>query len=505
VGAAFQGVLRATDVSKVAGGSFEQARRPLRVLLIQPPTTGCVRSLLPQLEEEGAGEGIGFKPPLGLLYVATTVKERSSHEVRVIDAQAEGLSFEDVRDRAVAFRPDVVGISAWTDWWYPSFRTGQLIKEALPETHLTYGGPHLGIYPEITLEVPFVDSVVVGDGELPFLYLCNMIANGGQSNDVPGLHFKELGVKGCGATFFVQGDLDEIPIPDRTLLDVKRYGSVLSKQGLVTTMITSRGCPHKCTFCKLNFQKTLQRTAANTLEEFRRIARLGIREVEVYDDTFTWSPRRVREVCEGLIAESIDVEWAVRDRVANARADLLDDMYRAGCRRVHYGIESGSDRVLDLMKKNITTRQARRAVELAKDAGMTVLTYFMFGNLGETLDDMRRTIDFALELDADYCEFSITIPYAGTEMYEQGLANGLISRDYWADYARRPIPSFLPPEVIEEGADLPTLVKIRNDAVRRFYFRPRYMWREARRVQSLGELWRKMHMGGRLAQSVYSK
>lgn len=497
------GVLRASSADQLARPEWREAARPLRVLLIQPPTTGCVRSLLPQVEEDG--EGIGYKPPLGLLYVATTVAERSKHQVKVVDGIAQQLSFEELRRIAVEFKPDVVGISAWTDWWYPAYTTGRLIKEALPAAHLTYGGPHLGIYPKETLEIPFVDSVIVGDGEIPFLYLCNMLSHGIKDNALPGLHFKEHGLKTCGDTFYIQKELDELPIPDRTLLPLALYGSVLSKTDLVTTMITSRGCPYKCTFCKLNFQKTLCRSAESVIEEFRKIAKLGIREVEIYDDTFTWSKKRLVDICEGLIREGIQVEWAVRDRVANAQADLLQLMYKAGCRRIHFGVESGVDHVLERMRKQITTKQARRAVEMAKDAGLVVLTYFMFGNLDESYADMQKTVDFALELDSDYCEFSITIPYAGTEMYTEALKNGLITTDYWKDYAMNPVPGFFPPQIIEQGATVPQLIELRNQAVRRFYFRPRYMLRQLREVGSLWEFVRKARMGGKLLQSVYSR
>lgn len=496
-----EGVLRGTDEQSYVKEAWREAKRPIRALLIQPPTTGCVKSLLPHVEEDG--EGIGYKPPLGILYVGTTVDEWTDHEVKIIDAIAGELTYDEIVRQAVEFGPDVVGVSAWTDWWWPAYHVGELIKQALPDTHLTYGGPHLGVYPQETLDIAFVDSVIVGDGEMPFLYLCNMVANGIVDNDLPGLHFSEHGVKEC-QTYFIQDDLDVLPLPNRNLLDKELYGSVLSSTDLVTTMITSRGCPYKCTFCKLNFQKTLSRSAENVLEEFRQIAALGIKEVEIYDDTFTWSKKRLQQICEGLIREQIPVQWAVRDRVGNAQADLLNLMYEAGCRRIHFGVESGSNKVLDRMRKNITTRHARRAVELAKDAGLTVLTYFMFGNLDETLADMKSTIDFALELDADYAQFSITIPYAGTEMYKTALAENRITTDYWREYASRPVPD-MKPRILEEVADLETLLEIRNEAVRRFYFRPRYLWREARRVSSVGEFLRKGRMGKQLLQSVYAK
>lgn len=499
-------VLRSGNAADYAPDYMRSAQRPIRVMVIQPPTTGGVRSLLPQVDNDG-GEGIGFKPPLGILYVASTLADRSAHEVLVVDAVAERLSFEDIAERARAFNPAVVGLSAWTDFWYPTYRTGQLIKEVLPDAHLSIGGPHVGIYPQETLDVPFVDSVIVGDGEIPFLYLCNMVANGETGNAMPGLHLKAFGVKPGPDTFYIHGTLDDLPHPDRTLLPITNYGSVLSHERFVTTMITSRGCPHRCTFCKLNFQKNIARSAASVIDEFKKIHALGIREVEVYDDTFTWSRKRLIDICKGLIDADLKIEWAIRDRVSARSIDeeTLNLMYRAGCRRIHYGVESGVQRVIDRMKKRITLDQARRAVRLAKQAKMTVLTYFMFGNLDETVEDMEKTIDFAIELDADFAQFSITIPYAGTEMYDEARASGIIEDDYWVEHARRPEPDFLPPKLIENHADLSTLLKIRDRAVQRFYFRPRFILNKIWNLRSFSEFFRKARMGIQLAQSVYVK
>ncbi|MBF0477805.1 MAG: hypothetical protein HQK59_18645, partial [Deltaproteobacteria bacterium] len=154
------------------------------------------------------------------------------------------------------------------------------------------------------------------------------------------------------------------------------------------------------------------------------------------------------------------------------------------------------------MGKGITTDQARRAVTWAKAAGMTVLTYFMFGNLDETVDDMRRTIDFALELDPDYAEFSITIPYPGTELYQEAQDRGLITHDYWRDYALRPEENFQPHQLIEQFADINMLQRIRDQAVRRFYFRPRYLAGQLRTIRNPGELWRKAGMAWQLLRGL---
>ena len=503
------GVLKGNERESQDIACQDKAKHSLRVLLIQPPRTAGVASLFHQVDE--TSEGIGYKPPLGILYVATVLKKHSNHQIKVIDAIAQGLQTEDIIQEVLSFKPDVVGISAWTDFWYPAYKVGEQIKQALPETHLAYGGPHLGIYPKETLEISFVDSVIVGDGEIPFLRLCNLIANDETDDEFPGLHFKQHSLRQGHDTYYIQKELDDIPIPDRTFLPIELYSSVLGKNDYITTMITSRGCPFKCTFCKLNFQKTLCHSAERVVEEFQRIAGLGIREVEIYDDTFTWSKERLKDICRGLIKADLNIEWAVRDRVSTADVELYALMYEAGCRRIHLGIESGVQHVIDRMRKQIKVEQAQKAVKLAKNAGLTVLTYFMFGNLDETLEDMHKTIDFAMELDADYATFSVTIPYAGTEMYEEALSTGLIADDYWNEYALSPVPNFKPPKLIENHASMNQMIDLSNEGIRRFYFRPRYILRQVKSLGGIGEFFRKGRMGLQLlsglvrAPSVYTK
>jgi len=447
------------------------------------------------------GEGIGFKPPIGLLYVATYLKEKTPHSVEIIDAQAERLGLEETLSRVLASKPDVVGISAWTDWWYSAHQLGRMIKGKMPEAHICYGGPHAAIYPEETIQAAHTDSVIAGDGEAPFAALCDMVAKACVNNDFPGLHFKRYGAKEGDARFFIQKNLDELPLPDRTLLPIRNYSSLLGTSNFVTTMLTSRGCPYRCTYCKLSHQKTACRSAQSVIEEFKEIERLGIKEVEVYDDTFTWSKARAMDICRGLIEQNVKVAWAARDRVNAADPELLDLMKKAGCTRIHYGIESGVDRIIELMKKNITTGEARRAVSLAKERGFTVLVFFMLGNKGETAEDIRRTIDFALGLDADYAEFSITIPYPGTEMYLEALSKNIINRDYWRAFAANPTADFRVPQLYEENLAKDELTALRDEAVRRYYFRGRYIIREIAKIRRWSEFQRKAKMGLRLAFS----
>ncbi len=465
----------------------------LKVLLIQPSHRDCIQTLFSIYNTE---EGIGFKPPIGLLYIATAIRKMTEHQVDLLDCQLDDIHQGNILEH-VKERYDVVGISAWTDFWFQAHGMGKKIKEKYPETHLVYGGPHVNIFPEELLKFPFVDSIILGDGELPIIQLLDKLSGKASLSEnkgaIKGIYFAGENPKQFEP--FICEDLDSLPIPDRTLLPIERYSSVLSADEYVTTMVTSRGCPFKCVYCKLAFQRPVSRSAESVIAEFREIARLGIKEVEVYDDTFNWSHKRTKAICEGVLKEGIRFKWAVRDRVDRADDEVYALLRKAGCYRVHLGVETGSDRVMKLAKKKISVEQVRKGVALAKKHRFVILTYFMFGLPGETWEDAIKTFDLALELDTDYAEFSITIPYPGTESYDESLKEGIIPEDYWRHFTQSPTPCFMIPYVIENLMGKKELTEIRDIAIKKFYFRPKYMLRELFKVRSMGEFMKKAKMG----------
>lgn len=487
-------LLKSSDLNRYEHPSYNKAGRPIRILIIFPPSRRAVRAMW-TIHNETENSSIGAKPPLGPMYVAAYLKRYTPHEVEILDCQVENSSDEDIENKIRSYQPDLVGVCAWTEYWYDAWKCIQIAKEVDPHIHVSVGGPHIGIYPEVTLEHSGCDSVIVGDGEVPFFWLANGMSNGDIPHNLPGLHIKgKGGVKKGEMEFYIHDDLDSLPPPVRDMLPYKKYTSVIGKNDYVTTMITSRGCPYKCTFCKLGFQKTLSHSAEYVIEEFQRIYDMGIREIQVYDDTFTWSKKRLIDVCKGIVEREIKIDWAIRDRVSSPTAETMEWLAKAGCSRIHFGVESGSDKTLKTVKKNITTAQAIDAFKLAKSFGIETLAYFMIGLPGETIDDMRETMDFSRKLDAGYSQFSVTVPYAGTEIYFEGLRRGIIPYDYWIDYAKRPVPNFTLPYFWEEFLNKEQLLKMRDEATRKFYFRPKYLWRELRKVSSLNELKRKAKM-----------
>jgi len=480
--------------SSIAEDAIPKAGKALRVLILFPSEARGMRAMYTYQKQ------IGYKPPLGPLTLATYLRAHSAHEVQVLDLQAMDMDEADLRRAVEDFQPDVVGISAWTNFWYEAWRCIQVVKAVSAEIHVCVGGPHVSIFPEITLEHSGCDSVVVGDGEGPFLWLVDGLSSGKPPAGLPGLHLKGDGVKQGELRTHTHGDLDALGFPDRRLLPIDLYWSPVSKHDHITTMLTSRGCPYTCTFCKLEFQKPLFRSAESVLAEMEDIASLGIKEIEIYDDTFTWSHSRLIEICKGMVERKLDLRWAIRDRVSSPSPETMEWLAKAGCSRIQFGVEAGTQKALDAIQKGTTLDQVRNAVRLAKAQNIEVLTYFMLGMPGETREDIEETIRFCTSLDPDYATFSVTVPYAGTEIYRQGLESGVIPEDHWTTFAERPTADYIVPYFWEAELSKAELIEMRDKAVRRFHFRLGYILKQVSRSSSPGEIYRKGRMAIGLAK-----
>jgi radical SAM superfamily enzyme YgiQ (UPF0313 family) len=264
-------------------------------------------------------------------------------------------------------------------------------------------------------------------------------------------------------------------------------------------MFTSRGCPFKCAFCdRPHLGKRFRaRSAQNVVDEFQACVELGIHEILVYDDTFTVGRRRVLEICDEIQRRGLDVGWDIRARVDTVDEDMLRALKAAGCERIHYGVEAGSDRFMEVLRKGITVEQAREAFRLTRKAGIGTLAYFMLGIPGEQPEDCRQTMRLARELDPDFVHITILTPFPGTEIYRQALEEGVYDSDHWLAFAKDPQPGFAPLYWTREmGAD--QLESLVNEAYKSFYTRPRYILRQLLKVRSWRELRNKVKAGLRV-------
>lgn len=470
--------------------------RDMKVLLVQPPRREGVECLF-TFHKNG---GIGHRPPLGILTLATSLIRAGFADTTCLDAQLDDLTPEETAERIAVAAPDVVGLSVWTDFWYPACRTIDLVRRRLPACRMVIGGPHCLVYPRESLENCEADFLVAGDGEEALLDLLVHLRDGRPVGDRPGLWRREDGqVIAPAVAVAVVDDLDRIPPPDRTLLPYQRYSSLLNPAEYETTMISSRGCPNRCVFCKIHAQKVHACSAEHFVEEFRQIARLGITDVQVYDDTFTWSKGRVTQICQGLIDSGLNLRWAIRDRVNKADADMYRLLRKAGCYRIHFGVETGSPTVLAASGKGITLEQATRALKLARETGFTTMAYYMFGFLDETYEDAMATIRFSVQAGSDYATYAVLIPYPGTALYDEALARRIIPFDFWREFTCHPAPNFRIPFLVEQHLDRATLIRLKDMALRRFYFRPSRITREVARLRSWKEFRQKVGMAVNIA------
>lgn len=464
----------------------------MKILLINPPSEHTITTNVPKVVEEG----VGYIPPLGLMYVAAYIEKNTNHQIKIIDCEVEGIDYSQLENVITRENPDIIGITALTFTLIDVMETLRIIKKVNPKIKTILGGPHVHIYPEETLKIKEVDFVVLGEGELPIINLLENINNLEALKNNKGIAFR-LGeqIINNGREDFIQ-NLDELPFPARHLTVYKKYFSVLAKQSPVTTMFTSRGCPYKCIFCdRPHLGKMFRfRTAANVVDEMEKIIQMGIPEIFIYDDTFTVDRQRVIDICDEILKRNLKISWDVRARVNTVDLELLKKMQQAGCERIHFGVEAGTKKILEVLRKGITLDQAKAAFSMSQKVGIQTLAYFIIGSPTETKQDILETIKVAKKLKPDFAHFSIMTPFPATDLYRLGLENGILPKDYWQEFAQNPTKDFVP-MLWEENLNREELVALLKKAYRSFYFRPSYIIKRLLKLTSWHEFKTKFKAG----------
>ncbi len=369
-------------------------------------------------------------PPLGLAYLAA-VLERAGHTIAVFDL---GLSpdselAEDVR-RVAAYAPDLVGLTAMTNTWYNAVALAHALKAALA-CPIVVGGPHATVFPERVAQEPAIDYVVVGEGEETLLELVTLLERTGMAptadalGAVRGLCFVRAGALVKTAERPLIRDLDALPFPARHLFDLAAYPLYTPDRQRMLTVLTSRGCPYNCSYCFKGIvgRTYRQRSPENLIAELcSLIDAYGVRNFYFIDDLFTLDSKRLAVFAEQVIARRLDIRWQCLARVDRVTPELLQLMYRAGCRQLHYGVESADQAILDRIGKRITPAMVRQAVGWTRAARIRSKGYFMLGLPGDTEETMAKTIAFAAELELDEAMFSLTTPFPGTQLWDELVA-----------------------------------------------------------------------------------
>ncbi len=457
----------------------------MKILLINPPIENIIESDMPKELESG----MDFLPPLGLMYIAAYTQSHSANEVKILDCPLEKITYPKLEEKIKEENPDVVGITAMTFTLIDVIKVAKTAKKVNANIKIVLGGPHVNIYPAETLENKEIDFIVLGEGEKPFVDLLANIEDREKLKEIAGLAFRhnnEIINTGCRE---LVNDLDVLPPPARKLTPYKKYFSIIAKKNPTTTMFTSRGCPYQCIFCdRPHLGKVFRaRSAENVVKELEEIKNLGINEVFIYDDTFTIDRQRVVDICNLIIKKGIKISWDVRARVNTVDEELLTLMKKAGCERIHYGVEAGTEKILKVLRKGITIPMVKQAFHLTKKAGIETAAYFMIGAPTETMADIKETIRLAKELFPDYVHFTVLTPFPATDLYFQGLNQGIIKTDYWREFSKNPVASFKPP-AWEENFTRDQLFKILISAYRSYYLAPKYIIKRIKELRSWDNL-----------------
>jgi anaerobic magnesium-protoporphyrin IX monomethyl ester cyclase len=383
-------------------------KKSAKVVLVNPPPP--------------TGAFVHYQNPLiGLAYMAA-VLEKNGHRVAIVDCPPLNINYDRLRNEIIRLKPDIVGITSVTVTFSSALQSARIIKEAYPSALIVLGGPHVTVLHEQTLaEAPQVDIIVRGEGEETLLELANLVSqhNLDSLHRVNGITFRKNGqIARTKDRNFIQ-DLDQLPFPAYKYFPLTRYRRFGK---LILPIITSRGCFARCTFClapQMAGDRCRARSPKNVVdelewlkEEFAPIA------FTFHDETFTHNKERVFEICAEIKNRHIGLPWDCSTRVDRVSKELLAKMREANCQLVSFGVESGSQKILNAMRKGTTVEQNAKAIRIAKKAGISVTISIIIGYPGETMDTLQQTLDFIRKTEPDDVHMSLATPYPGIELYD---------------------------------------------------------------------------------------
>ncbi|MBI5211576.1 MAG: radical SAM protein [Elusimicrobia bacterium] len=443
----------------------------------------------------------GLFPPLSLAWVAAIVR-RAGHEAVIVDARTLDLTRQDTAAILKDYRPDVIGAMMTTYMFPETLSWLRYLRSELAASGLRpkvlIGGYNLRVYPEESVLHPEIDF---GCREhayhtVPAL-LRELERPAPDLGSVPGLVWKK------GGAVVINPhpepiDFDLFPAPARDLLPNELYAEFPTQRKNFTVMVTSLGCPFRCSFCEAGGTPYSPRSPKTVVDEIEEcVRRHGVGEIDIFDYDFTAQRQRVLDICEGVVERGIDVSWACRSRVDTVDRGLLEAMARAGCGRIYWGIEHGDQEVLDRLGKKISLEKIRETVALSRGAGIQNLGFFLVGVPGETEESIARTVDFARSLRLDYAQFSKLLAKPGTGLWQDMKKRGW--RDYWADWVSGREADRELPRPWLAGLDGERLDALTHEAYLRFSSGPAFILRHLLMCRSLGELLRKVLAYGDMA------
>ena len=407
-------------------------------------------------------------PPHDLLQLATCVREWNGSEIAFLDAIREQCDLPGVNAFLARQNPDVVVALAGIESVGADIESMNRIKAAFPHVTAVLFGYYPTVFSDAILRQSAVDLILRGEPEEALSAYLSARAEGRPCDAIPGLAGRRLD----GSVFVnpetrIQ-DLDRLPFPDHTLVDVRKYEEGMLR-GSCGTILSARGCPFRCLCCTTTYgYRMVVKRPETVVAEIQSLVRAGARVIRFLDDTFTFNRARVIEICRRMLQEGVSVKWACLSRVDTVDAEMLDWMKRAGCVRILVGVESYSNTVLEYLNKTNNPEETNAQLRLIRNAGIEMVGFFIVGSPVETEADFQETVRGALASPMDWLGANILTPYAGTPFFEQ--------------FRDDIVFSLFPYECRFKDESIDRIATDRKRRLYyRFYFRPKIMWLQLRR------------------------
>jgi anaerobic magnesium-protoporphyrin IX monomethyl ester cyclase len=409
--------------------------------------------------------------PMGLAYLAAVLEE-DGHEVTVIDCPAQEIDLEQLKTKLASIQPDLIGITSMTPTIQSALLSAHAAKVVCPNAMVVIGGPHATFMDEQVLaEEQAIDVVVRGEGEETLLELAQNVSNQKALKGIEGITFRNNGQTVRTPNRLPIQKLDELPRPAYKYFSLEKYRLFGRK---MLPIMTSRGCPSQCSFCTTArmfgkaFRARSPKSIVDELEWLRDVH--GADAFSFYDDTFTLDTKRAVTICEEIRNRKIGLPWDCQTRVSKVSEDLLATMRNANCQQVFFGVESGCQKILDAVNKGTTVEQNRKAIKMAKDAGLFVAISVIIGYPGETRNMLMQTIDLVKKADPDDVYICVATPYPGTDLRRLVEEMGYEISNDWGRYDTI-TPIFKNPNLSAED-----IRKLRTSFYNSFYS-PKYVLR----------------------------
>ncbi len=434
------------------------------------------------------------QPAIGFAYIAAVLKE-NGYDVKVVDAYVSENSLEEIMDIIEQYTPDIVGISVLTPSAEVVYEIANKIRTSHPQIRLVMGNMHASLFADEMLSNNYADFVVHREGEITMLNLVRVLEENGDIRNVKGISYKENGIIVENTHNPHIDDLDSLPFPAWDLFPLEKYSTdprTEVKKGFVEMQIlATRGCPNQCTFCSSRTERSLgskyrKREPKLVVDEMSHMHEMYGSEVFSFMDlAFPMVRKHAVDLCNELIKRGLNkkFKWVTECRVKPLDVELLCLMKEAGCERLCFGIESGNNEILRLLRKNFTVNDVRNAVEMTHSAGLGIDGMFMIGLPGETEEMVKETIDFAIKLNIRYAIFNLFVPYPGCELWDELKLQDKITYKNWSEFTSYPTYAGSRPVYVPDDLTHEQLLGLQRYAMRKFYMRPKFIYNELKRIK----------------------